>query len=243
MNAGGFVSHVGRVNGNLNLSRSLGDLKYKQVEGVPREDQMITAEPDITVTDLLPDDEFFILGCDGIWDCLTSQQAVSVNKHYLIGSLYARSQCSVSSSYRLILLYLITLQCDFVRRKLIEGYTPMQCVDAVLQFCLSADPRGTSGIGGDNMTFLVVLLNPSFQRPLSAGSASSGGVGSAMSASSVSTFASSTTSASVSTSNSAFSSVSSDRAASANMSVDNASASSANVLKREVRFMLGEPPF
>ena len=29
--AGGFVNTVGRVNGNLNLSRSLGDLKYKQV--------------------------------------------------------------------------------------------------------------------------------------------------------------------------------------------------------------------
>jgi hypothetical protein len=30
-NAGGFVSQFGRVNGNLNLSRSIGDLKYKQV--------------------------------------------------------------------------------------------------------------------------------------------------------------------------------------------------------------------
>lgn len=28
--AGGFVNSFGRINGNLNLSRSLGDLKYKQ---------------------------------------------------------------------------------------------------------------------------------------------------------------------------------------------------------------------
>jgi len=45
--AGGFVNQFGRVNGNLNLSRSIGDLKYKQVPGISPADQMITAEPDI----------------------------------------------------------------------------------------------------------------------------------------------------------------------------------------------------
>lgn len=45
--AGGFVNQVGRVNGNLNLSRSIGDLKYKQVQGITKAEQMITAEPDI----------------------------------------------------------------------------------------------------------------------------------------------------------------------------------------------------
>lgn len=47
--AGGFVNQFGRVNGNLNLSRSIGDLKYKQVPGIPPSGQMITAEPDITL--------------------------------------------------------------------------------------------------------------------------------------------------------------------------------------------------
>ena len=46
-NAGGFVNRFGRVNGNLNLSRSIGDLKYKQVPGIAPADQMITAQPDI----------------------------------------------------------------------------------------------------------------------------------------------------------------------------------------------------
>lgn len=73
--AGGFVSAVGRVNGNLNLSRSLGDLKYKQVRGVGEEGQIISADPDITITRLQDGDRFFILACDGIWDCLTSQEA------------------------------------------------------------------------------------------------------------------------------------------------------------------------
>ncbi len=37
---------------------------------------MITAEPDIRVIDLEQDDQFIILGCDGVWDCLTNQEAV-----------------------------------------------------------------------------------------------------------------------------------------------------------------------
>jgi hypothetical protein len=37
---------------------------------------MITAEPDVSITKLQPDDRFFILACDGVWDCLSSQQAV-----------------------------------------------------------------------------------------------------------------------------------------------------------------------
>lgn len=45
--AGGFVNHFGRVNGNLNLSRAIGDLKYKQVPGIEPKDQIITAQPDI----------------------------------------------------------------------------------------------------------------------------------------------------------------------------------------------------
>lgn len=45
--AGGFVNQFGRVNGNLNLSRSIGDLKYKQVPGISPAEQIITAEPDI----------------------------------------------------------------------------------------------------------------------------------------------------------------------------------------------------
>ena len=54
-NAGGFVNQFGRVNGNLNLSRSIGDLKYKQVPGIPPAEQMITAEPDILRWDTVYD--------------------------------------------------------------------------------------------------------------------------------------------------------------------------------------------
>jgi protein phosphatase 1G len=72
--ADGFVQE-GRVKGNLNLSRSLGDLEYKQKKNFSPEDQMITAFPDITESSL-KDIDFIILGCDGIWDCKSNQEAV-----------------------------------------------------------------------------------------------------------------------------------------------------------------------
>jgi serine/threonine protein phosphatase PrpC len=45
--AGGSVTY-GRVNGNLNLSRAFGDLEYKQNKSLGPEEQMITANPDIS---------------------------------------------------------------------------------------------------------------------------------------------------------------------------------------------------
>lgn len=37
---------------------------------------MITAVPEIRKEKISPDTSFLILACDGIWDCLTSQEAV-----------------------------------------------------------------------------------------------------------------------------------------------------------------------
>jgi protein phosphatase 1G len=71
--ADGWVSE-GRVKGNLNLSRSLGDLEYKQNKKLPPEDQMITAFPDVVNTELANDVSFIVLACDGVWDCMTNQE-------------------------------------------------------------------------------------------------------------------------------------------------------------------------
>jgi len=71
--ADGWVSE-GRVKGNLNLSRSLGDLEYKQNKKLPPEDQMITANPDVVVEALTSDVNFIIIACDGVWDCMNNQE-------------------------------------------------------------------------------------------------------------------------------------------------------------------------
>lgn len=77
--AGGFLSDIGgvtRVNGNLNLSRAVGDLKYKLNKELQPKDQIITAEPDVRRVTLTPGDRFLLLACDGVWDVMTNQQAI-----------------------------------------------------------------------------------------------------------------------------------------------------------------------
>lgn len=77
--AGGFVSEIGgitRVNGNLNLSRAIGDLRYKMNSTLLPKEQIITAEPDVQHIQLMNEDTFLLLACDGIWDVLSNQQAV-----------------------------------------------------------------------------------------------------------------------------------------------------------------------
>lgn len=74
--AGGKVTMDGRVNGGLNLSRAIGDHFYKRAENLPPEKQMITALPDLQSISLEPEDQFFIVACDGIWNSMTSQEAV-----------------------------------------------------------------------------------------------------------------------------------------------------------------------
>jgi len=73
--AGGFVD-FGRVNGNLALSRAVGDFEFKKSADLPPEQQIVTAYPDVTVHDLGDDDEFVVFACDGIWDCQSSQAVV-----------------------------------------------------------------------------------------------------------------------------------------------------------------------
>lgn len=73
--AGGTVEE-GRVMGNLNLSRSIGDLEYKRNNGLPPQDQMITAFPELKSEPLSEDCDFMILACDGVWDMMSSQQCV-----------------------------------------------------------------------------------------------------------------------------------------------------------------------
>jgi len=75
-NAGGSVIS-GRVNDDLALSRALGDFQFKKETSLSPEDQMVTANPDVTCHEIMEDDEFFVLACDGIWDCLSSQDVVN----------------------------------------------------------------------------------------------------------------------------------------------------------------------
>jgi len=73
--AGGFVE-FGRVNGNLALSRAIGDFEFKQNASLTAEYQIVTSDPEIVEHTITEDDEFIVLACDGIWDCMTSEEVV-----------------------------------------------------------------------------------------------------------------------------------------------------------------------
>eukprot|EP01054_Gregarina_sp_Poly1_P005695 Gregarina_sp_Poly_1__5694@NODE_2_length_28028_cov_167_134223_g1_i0_p4_GENE_NODE_2_length_28028_cov_167_134223_g1_i0NODE_2_length_28028_cov_167_134223_g1_i0_p4_ORF_typecomplete_len581_score92_41PP2C/PF00481_21/7_5e09PP2C/PF00481_21/3_1e50PP2C_2/PF13672_6/1_2PP2C_2/PF13672_6/1e09SpoIIE/PF07228_12/2_8e07RPC_C/PF11800_8/1_6RPC_C/PF11800_8/2_3e03_NODE_2_length_28028_cov_167_134223_g1_i01924220984 len=125
--AGGTVIG-GRVDGNLNLSRTIGDLFYKNNKDLRAEEQKITAFPDVRIIPITQNDEFVILACDGIWDCVTNQEAV-----------------------------------DFVKQRL--GDNPddaklSKICEELCDHCLAENPMDSEGgIGCDNMTCIVVLLN------------------------------------------------------------------------------------
>eukprot|EP00927_Polykrikos_kofoidii_P029110 TRINITY_DN25220_c0_g2_i1.p1 TRINITY_DN25220_c0_g2~~TRINITY_DN25220_c0_g2_i1.p1 ORF type:complete len:380 (+),score=68.35 TRINITY_DN25220_c0_g2_i1:84-1223(+) len=76
--AGGYVTKEGRIEGNLNLSRALGDFEYKRTRrrGGRPEDQMITGVPEVRRRVLQRTDRFLLLGCDGIWETSRGSQAV-----------------------------------------------------------------------------------------------------------------------------------------------------------------------
>jgi len=129
--AGGYVerqvSIAGvqyRVNGNLNLSRALGDLEYKKDRMRNPAEQIISGVPDIEVIERTPEDEFLIICCDGIWDMRSNQEVV-----------------------------------DFVRSRLTTprgSRTEIGTLERLLDTCMSRDLRFTKGLGGDNMTAVLV---------------------------------------------------------------------------------------
>lgn len=88
-NAGGWV-HNGRVNGALGVSRSFGDIQFKNFEhcqghngdeheskGIWGQHQQVVSKPDYTHFIIEDAYEFMILACDGLWDVFSCQEAVN----------------------------------------------------------------------------------------------------------------------------------------------------------------------
>jgi len=80
--AGGFIIE-GRVNGNLNLSRALGDLEYKKNPALRPAEQLISPMPDVMKRTIKPEDQFLVMGCDGIWEILTMEEICQIAENGL----------------------------------------------------------------------------------------------------------------------------------------------------------------
>lgn len=82
--AGGCVS-MRRVNGDLAVSRALGDFGFKQNESMPAKDQMVSAFPDIEIAERDGKEQFLLLCCDGIWDVMSNDDAGAFVKEAIEG--------------------------------------------------------------------------------------------------------------------------------------------------------------
>lgn len=71
--ANGTVT-LSRVNGDLAVSRALGDYTYKTMTHLPAEAQQVSPEPEFQIQERTSDDQVLILCCDGIWDVMSNEE-------------------------------------------------------------------------------------------------------------------------------------------------------------------------
>lgn len=80
--AGSFVSidfgfkEISRVRGILAVSRAFGDFNLKKSVNKTAKEQPVTSFPEIVELPREDGDKFIILACDGVWDVITSAEAV-----------------------------------------------------------------------------------------------------------------------------------------------------------------------
>jgi len=81
--AGGFVQW-NRVDGDLAVSRALGDFGYKNID-LPPHKQKVSPFPDVTLHERTASDEVLLLACDGLWDVMSNEEAI-MNIREVFGS-------------------------------------------------------------------------------------------------------------------------------------------------------------
>lgn len=77
----GGIIYDGYLNGQLSVARALGDWHMKGPKGSACP---LSAEPELQETTLSEEDEFLIMGCDGLWDVMSSQCAVTIVRRELM---------------------------------------------------------------------------------------------------------------------------------------------------------------
>ncbi|KAL3630159.1 hypothetical protein CASFOL_023143 [Castilleja foliolosa] len=77
----GGVIYDGYLNGQLSVARAIGDWHMKGPKGSKCP---LSSEPDLEELVLTEEDEFLIIGCDGLWDVMSSQYAVTIVRKELM---------------------------------------------------------------------------------------------------------------------------------------------------------------
>ncbi|XP_068309996.1 probable protein phosphatase 2C 27 [Pyrus communis] len=79
---GGYIDD-GYLNGQLGVTRALGNWHLEGMKDAGERGGPLSAIPELKLTTLGKDDEFLIIGTDGIWDVFTSQNAVDFARRRL----------------------------------------------------------------------------------------------------------------------------------------------------------------
>lgn len=77
LKSGGSVIK-GRINGDISVSRAIGDFEYKKNSNIGREEQLMIATPEITQRILNEKSEFILMGCDGIWETKKTEKIMKI---------------------------------------------------------------------------------------------------------------------------------------------------------------------
>ncbi|GFY99666.1 DNA-binding protein phosphatase 1 [Actinidia rufa] len=79
---GGFIDD-GYLNGQLSVTRALGDWHMNGLKEISGKSGPLSAEPELKLVTLTNEDEFLIIGSDGIWEVFRSQNAVDFARRKL----------------------------------------------------------------------------------------------------------------------------------------------------------------
>ncbi|CAK9178301.1 unnamed protein product [Ilex paraguariensis] len=142
-NLGGVI-YDGYLNGQLSVARALGDWHMKGPKGSACP---LSAEPELKEMLLSEDDEFLIMGCDGLWDVMSSQ-------------------CAVTMARKELMLHNDPQRCS---RELVREALKRNTCDnlTVIVVCFSLDPpprieipptRGRRSISAEGLNFLKGVL-------------------------------------------------------------------------------------
>jgi len=165
--AGGFI-RSGRVNANLNLTRTLGDFEYKRNTSLTPAEQIISCVPDVVDYPLTEDCDFIVLGCDGIWDVLTNSACLNfIRKRLLPQSALTEEEKALNDDSRIQAAqdaHAASVEPEEKEEwpgdvaESLEELINMVCAQTMMH-CLA--PNIQCGIGCDNMTIIIVLFRES----------------------------------------------------------------------------------
>ncbi|KAF8407189.1 hypothetical protein HHK36_006316 [Tetracentron sinense] len=79
---GGYIDD-GYLNGELGVTRALGDWHIGGMKEIDKRGGPLSAEPELKLITLTKEEEFLIIGSDGLWDMFTSQNAIEFARRKL----------------------------------------------------------------------------------------------------------------------------------------------------------------